>query len=73
MNRSRPFAPVICLALAFLLLDATAGAHASSPFGIATPDSNSAGFSGPLGPFFVWVALRQAAFYTALMGWKQRT
>jgi nickel/cobalt transporter (NicO) family protein len=37
-----------------------------TPFGIATPDSSGAGFNGPLGGFFVWVALRQAEFYKGL-------
>ncbi len=41
-------------------------AQAASPFGIATPDSTSTGFGGPLGPFFIWVSLRQAEFYRAL-------
>jgi nickel/cobalt exporter len=37
-----------------------------TPFGIATPDSSGAAFSGPLGGLFVWVALRQSEFYRAL-------
>ncbi|OYY06367.1 MAG: hypothetical protein B7Y70_16515, partial [Rhizobiales bacterium 35-68-8] len=39
-----------------------------SPFGIATPDSTGPAFTGPLGSFFVWVALRQSEFYKALTG-----
>ncbi len=67
MNRHRAVAVLAGLAFAFLLVEATlGGAHAASPFGIATPDSTSTGFGGPLGPFFVWVALRQAEFYQAL-------
>jgi nickel/cobalt exporter len=38
-----------------------------TPFGIATPDSSGAAFNGPLGGFFVWVALRQSEFYRALI------
>jgi nickel/cobalt transporter (NicO) family protein len=42
-------------------------AHAaSSPFGIATPDSSGPGFGGPLAPVFIWIAVHQAAFYRAL-------
>jgi len=67
MNRNRAVVALTCLTIAVLLVGGTlAGAHAASPFGIATPDSTSTGFGGPLGPFFVWVALRQAAFYRAL-------
>ena len=51
-----------------LALSADAEA-AQSPFGIATPDSPSgAGFGGPLGPVFQWIALRQAEFYRSLTG-----
>ncbi len=39
-----------------------------SPFGIATPDSTGPAFTGPLGSFFVWVALWQSEFYKALTG-----
>jgi nickel/cobalt exporter len=41
---------------------------ASSPFGVATPDSSGSAFGGPLGPIFQWVALRQAEFYRTLTG-----
>ncbi len=37
-----------------------------SPFGVATPDSNGAAFTGPFGGFFVWVAMWQSEFYKAL-------
>ena len=37
-----------------------------TPFGIATPDSSGPAFTGPLGGFFVWVALRQSQFYRLL-------
>jgi nickel/cobalt transporter (NicO) family protein len=37
-----------------------------TPFGIATPDSSGAAFTGPLGGLFVWVALRQSEFYREL-------
>ena len=62
------YRPVCCLVGGCLvvLLFASAAAQAKTPFGIATPDSTGSGFGGPLGPFFVWVALRQAEFYKAL-------
>ncbi len=54
-------------ATALVVLVAVAGAaHAASPFGIATPDSTSAGFGGPLGPLFVRVAYYQSIFYRGL-------
>jgi nickel/cobalt exporter len=37
-----------------------------SPFGIATPDTTGPAFTGPLGGFFAWVAVRQTEFYKAL-------
>lgn len=37
-----------------------------SPFGIATPDTTGPAFTGPLGGFFAWVAVRQSEFYRAL-------
>ena len=64
------------LAVAVCLV-ATAAHAASSPFGIATPDTSGGGsyFGGPLGPVFAWVAVHQAAFYrsltAALSGLKQ--
>lgn len=64
MKRCCPACCLLGVCLAVLLL--TDAAQAGSPFGIATPDSTSSGFGGPLGPFFVWVALRQAEFYRAL-------
>jgi ABC-type nickel/cobalt efflux system permease component RcnA len=54
------------LGLAALLVAAAAAHAAASPFGIATPDSSGGGFGGPLGPFFAWVALRQAEFYRSM-------
>ena len=38
----------------------------SGPFGIGTPETGSAWFGGPLGPFFMWIAVHQAHFYRAL-------
>jgi nickel/cobalt exporter len=43
-------------------------AAAKGPFGITTPEGGGAGFGGPLGPFFVWIALYQSQFYKALTG-----
>ncbi|HVY19078.1 MAG TPA: hypothetical protein VHA70_03230 [Bauldia sp.] len=57
MRRLAPFA-------ALLMLPAVA--HASGPFGIGTPEQGGAGFGGPLGPFFVWIAVHQSHFYQAL-------
>ena len=57
------------VAAAFVLLATLAepALAAASPFGIATPDSSGgAGFGGPLGPVFMWIAIRQAAFYKSL-------
>jgi len=56
-----------CPGLAALVLIFVAGDAwaASSPFGIATPDSTG-GFGGPLAPVFAWIALRQAEFYRVL-------
>jgi ABC-type nickel/cobalt efflux system permease component RcnA len=48
------------------LLLAPVAANASGPFGIGTPEQGGAGFGGPLGPFFVWIALHQSHFYQAL-------
>ncbi len=66
MNRYRPLCCLLGVVVALLLTAAATATQAASPFGIATPDSTSSGFGGPLGPFFVWVALQQAAFYRAL-------
>jgi nickel/cobalt exporter len=43
----------------------TGAAQAKGPFGVTTPEGGG-GFGGPLGPFFVWIALYQAQFYKAL-------
>ena len=61
MKRAR--LPAALLALACLVAQAQA---ASSPFGIATPDSSGPHFGGPLAPIFAWVAVHQAEFYRAL-------
>ena len=54
-------------AAAFLALGAAAGtASAKGPFGITTPESGGTGFGGPLGAFFVWIALYQSEFYHLL-------
>ena len=52
--------------IALWLTHAGAALAVRTPFGIATPDSSGAGFNGPLGGLFVWVALRQSEFYRAL-------
>jgi nickel/cobalt transporter (NicO) family protein len=58
---------VAIVASALLLLICAGGARAAkSPFGIATPDSSGAGFGGPLGGFFAWVALYESEFYKSL-------
>jgi len=62
MRRARTLA---ALAAAACLVPIAAHA-ATSPFGIATPDSAGGGFGGPLGPVFAWVAVHQAAFYRSL-------
>jgi nickel/cobalt transporter (NicO) family protein len=49
-----------------LLASVNAALAIQTPFGIATPDSSGAGFNGPLGGLFVYVALRQAEFYKLL-------
>ena len=56
------------LVLSAIAMLAFAGvAHAAkSPFGIGTPETGSAWFGGPLGPFFMWIAVHQAQFYRAL-------
>lgn len=56
----------VLIALAAALAAANDVQAATSPFGIATPDSSGPALGGPLGPFFAWVALRQAAFYRSL-------
>lgn len=55
------------LAAAACLIPLAAHA-ASSPFGIATPDTAGGGsyFGGPLGPIFAWIAVHQAAFNRSL-------
>jgi nickel/cobalt exporter len=45
---------------------AAGAALAKGPFGVTTPEGGGSGFGGPLGPFFVWIALYQAQFYKAL-------
>jgi nickel/cobalt transporter (NicO) family protein len=49
-----------------LLAQVNAALAVQTPFGIATPDSSGTAFTGPLGGFFIWVALRQSEFYRAL-------
>ena len=67
MNR-RLRAIVLPSAVAAWLMTQTAAWAVQSPFGIATPDSTGPAFTGPLGSFFVWVALWQSEFYKALTG-----
>ena len=65
MKRSR-WALVVVVA-GFSLLAAVGFAHASSAFGIATPDSSGgSSFGGPLGPLFVRIAYYQSIFYRGL-------
>jgi nickel/cobalt exporter len=65
MQRHRPRRPALLAAiLAATMLPGAAGA--SGPFGVGTPESGGAGFGGPLGPFFVWIAVHQSHFYQAL-------
>ena len=56
---------LVLAAIASLVLAGAAHA-ATSPFGIGTPETGSAWFGGPLGPFFMWIAVHQAHFYRAL-------
>ena len=65
MRSARARLAPLAAALAVLVVAAGA-AHAASPFGIATPDSTSSGFGGPLGPFFVEIAYYQGIFYKGL-------
>ena len=68
--RRRLVLAMAAVAVVALAADAQA---ASSPFGVATPDSpTGAGFGGPLGPVFQWIALRQAEFYRSLTGMLSR-
>lgn len=62
-RRGLLFAGAIALAMMPVV-----GWAANSPFGIGTPETGSSGFGGPLGPFFVWIAVHQAHFYRALTG-----
>jgi nickel/cobalt exporter len=57
-----------CLAAAigFAAAIVAGAAPAKGPFGVTTPEGGGSGFGGPLGPFFVWIALYQAQFYKAL-------
>ena len=55
-------------AVLFTVTIAAGVAFAKGPFGITTPEGGGAGFGGPLGPFFVWIALYQSQFYRALTG-----
>ena len=52
---------------AIAVLAFAGAAHAApSPFGVGTPETGSAWFGGPLGPFFMWIAVQQAQFYRTL-------
>jgi nickel/cobalt exporter len=66
MHRIRAFALLPAVVSAWLMVQTGAAWAVQSPFGIATPDSTGPAFTGPLGGFFVWVALRQSEFYKAL-------
>ena len=61
-----------CALLAVLVLAAVLAAHApafaANPFGVGTPDSRGVAFTGPLGSFFMWIAMWQTAFYRQLTG-----
>lgn len=61
--RKALFAGLLGLAVVASVADALA---ASSPFGIATPDTSGGSFGGPLAPVFTWIAQRQAEFYRVL-------
>ncbi len=65
MRRSPAVLTLAVLAAAVCLSLGVPEALAKSPFGIATPDGGG-GFGGPLGPFFAWIAVHQAAFYKSL-------
>jgi len=65
--RGRHILPALAGAAAAVLVLSVHARAASSPFGVATPDSPAgAGFGGPLGPVFQWIALRQTEFYRSL-------
>jgi nickel/cobalt exporter len=57
---------VLGAALGIAVAAAASAALAKGPFGVTTPEGGGSGFGGPLGPFFVWIALYQAQFYKAL-------
>ena len=63
IRRRYVLAAALALAVSLSMLDADA---ATSPFGIATPDSSGSYFGGPFGSFFAWIAVHQAHFYKAL-------
>jgi len=64
---TRRFFRIFALTLA--ALGALPGAaSAAGPFGIVTPEAGGAWFTGPFGPFFIWVAVHQSHFYQALTG-----
>jgi len=56
----------LVIVAAIVLVAAPGVAHAKGPLGIGTPESGGAWFGGPLGPFFMWIAVHQAQFYRAL-------
>jgi nickel/cobalt exporter len=56
----------LAAAIGFAAAVAAGAALARGPFGVTTPEAGGSGFGGPLGPFFVWIALYQAQFYKAL-------
>ena len=68
MMRKAARAGIALIAVAAVAVLADQALAASSPFGIATPDSSGGAFGGPLAPVFRWIALRQAEFYRTLTG-----
>ena len=60
--------PVLGAAIGVVAAVVAGAALAKGPFGITTSEGGGAGFGGPLGLFFVWIALYQSEFYKALTG-----
>jgi nickel/cobalt transporter (NicO) family protein len=58
----------VLAALVAVLLAMHDTAFAANPFGVGTPETRGIAFTGPLGGFFMWIAMRQAAFYKLLTG-----
>ena len=63
---ARRFAVLAIFVVVLLAINDTA--FAANPFGVGTPDTRGVAFTGPLGSFFMWIAMQQAAFYKLLTG-----